>query len=380
MPITCAVFRAHALAHISLTRNRVLTTYHLRINIVISSLSIMPTPPFSSLYSFYEPARRKPQRYPHQHDEPSELPATRRSSGRIPVASRESPRNQLKSSHKIVGISRASDRNSLPAAGVIVKLMDGETFAADFGMDNFFALHGGHCVVCLGEWQTGQTVLRSQNCPHIYHSSCIMSWMKKSNECPSCRERFLLNGRPSMVTSLSEVVSGGSRHEDDAGLEVETGLDENTSSEGNEIDSDLIALQQQRALVESRLDFGVSDVRDGVVCIGSCSYPLTFFRLNLFQTVSEADSTLLAVTFKSPALRVSLQATPCLLCSERWIPEAILAQSSNPMCPHYFHRDCIVDHLMHTSSDCPRCRRTFADTDGAYCRPTTRSASERSPS
>lgn len=50
------------------------------------------------------------------------------------------------------------------------------------------------CAICLAPYENGQQVCESNNmsCKHIFHSECMLSWLRKHNECPCCRKIFLL--------------------------------------------------------------------------------------------------------------------------------------------------------------------------------------------
>lgn len=49
------------------------------------------------------------------------------------------------------------------------------------------------CAICLEQFQNGDNVCSSQNpnCDHVYHVSCILDWLLKSQECPCCRRNYL---------------------------------------------------------------------------------------------------------------------------------------------------------------------------------------------
>lgn len=49
------------------------------------------------------------------------------------------------------------------------------------------------CSICLDIFQVGDSVSWAKyqdSCRHVYHTRCISSWLKKSYECPCCRENF----------------------------------------------------------------------------------------------------------------------------------------------------------------------------------------------
>uniref|UniRef100_A0A3B3Q8R5 E3 ubiquitin-protein ligase RNF181 n=1 Tax=Paramormyrops kingsleyae TaxID=1676925 RepID=A0A3B3Q8R5_9TELE len=45
---------------------------------------------------------------------------------------------------------------------------------------------GLKCPVCLLEFEEDETV-RKMPCEHLFHSSCILPWLGKTNSCPLCR-------------------------------------------------------------------------------------------------------------------------------------------------------------------------------------------------
>ena len=46
------------------------------------------------------------------------------------------------------------------------------------------------CSICLSERRKGQRVLRLPGCAHIFHSSCVRTWLARSACCPSCRREI----------------------------------------------------------------------------------------------------------------------------------------------------------------------------------------------
>ncbi|XP_022151640.1 E3 ubiquitin-protein ligase RNF181-like [Momordica charantia] len=47
----------------------------------------------------------------------------------------------------------------------------------------------GDCSVCLNEMNGGSEVIKMP-CGHVYHESCILSWLNKNNSCPLCRTKL----------------------------------------------------------------------------------------------------------------------------------------------------------------------------------------------
>jgi hypothetical protein len=51
------------------------------------------------------------------------------------------------------------------------------------------------CAICLSHFKPQQLVCESNNssCQHVFHKDCMVDWlMKKHNDCPLCREVYLI--------------------------------------------------------------------------------------------------------------------------------------------------------------------------------------------
>mmetsp|Transcript_13243 Transcript_13243/g.16850 ORF Transcript_13243/g.16850 Transcript_13243/m.16850 type:complete len:455 (+) Transcript_13243:1-1365(+) len=50
------------------------------------------------------------------------------------------------------------------------------------------------CPICIEKYKKGDIVswsMCSQECAHVFHNSCIIHWLKLSNECPCCRSEYV---------------------------------------------------------------------------------------------------------------------------------------------------------------------------------------------
>lgn len=43
------------------------------------------------------------------------------------------------------------------------------------------------CMVCLAEFSNGEDVRRLPPCGHVFHSSCIVEWLRRCTDCPICK-------------------------------------------------------------------------------------------------------------------------------------------------------------------------------------------------
>lgn len=51
----------------------------------------------------------------------------------------------------------------------------------------------GECSICLQEYQSKETVCWAKNddCDHLFHQDCIVTWLKDHDDCPLCRTHLL---------------------------------------------------------------------------------------------------------------------------------------------------------------------------------------------
>uniref|UniRef100_F1LEV0 E3 ubiquitin-protein ligase RNF181 n=1 Tax=Ascaris suum TaxID=6253 RepID=F1LEV0_ASCSU len=49
----------------------------------------------------------------------------------------------------------------------------------------------GQCPICICEWEKNESAkLIRMPCEHIFHESCILPWLKRTNSCPVCRHEL----------------------------------------------------------------------------------------------------------------------------------------------------------------------------------------------
>ena len=52
------------------------------------------------------------------------------------------------------------------------------------------------CGICLESYNGGDKVCLSYNddCEHVFHKNCILSWLIQHEDCPNCRAPFFVKG------------------------------------------------------------------------------------------------------------------------------------------------------------------------------------------
>jgi len=88
-------------------------------------------------------------------------------------------------------------------------------------MDSLFSEGGFVCPICLGSFKKTQQVVWSAECRHVYHQTCLDSWMEKRKDCPFCRFPLKCQRGSSRATTESDqlisfCVEHGFVHRDDA--------------------------------------------------------------------------------------------------------------------------------------------------------------------
>lgn len=56
------------------------------------------------------------------------------------------------------------------------------------------------CAVCLMEFEENE-LCRMTLCLHVFHSECLLSWIKKNENCPVCRYIF---NRKALIEYMQE--------------------------------------------------------------------------------------------------------------------------------------------------------------------------------
>ena len=69
-------------------------------------------------------------------------------------------------------------------AGAVPTRAGGDTLALGDADDND---HRRICCICLCPYEVGDALLRSRQCPHVYHYDCCLEWLDRNSGCPYCR-------------------------------------------------------------------------------------------------------------------------------------------------------------------------------------------------
>mmetsp|Transcript_35515 Transcript_35515/g.47674 ORF Transcript_35515/g.47674 Transcript_35515/m.47674 type:complete len:255 (+) Transcript_35515:64-828(+) len=47
------------------------------------------------------------------------------------------------------------------------------------------------CAICICDFEEGDIVTHGVNCGHVFHKECVLEWLGKHNECPTCRRDMI---------------------------------------------------------------------------------------------------------------------------------------------------------------------------------------------
>ena len=108
----------------------------------------------------------------------------------------------------------------------------------------------GACAICLCPYEQGDKVTWSPRCPHVFHSSCIIPWLAKSDEprCPCCRQEYC---EPIPISQLNIELDPMSLF----GTAGFAGLGERHHSDDDDAAGALVIPHFMRTLEASRLEF-----------------------------------------------------------------------------------------------------------------------------
>jgi hypothetical protein len=92
-----------------------------------------------------------------------------------------------------------SSSNSTPESGskrLGPATKDVDQVACGMGSDDYesFSEEQAVCAICLSRFEDHQLVCESNNgsCQHAFHKDCMIGWLTTNDDCPMCREVYLL--------------------------------------------------------------------------------------------------------------------------------------------------------------------------------------------
>ena len=67
---------------------------------------------------------------------------------------------------------------------------------------------GGTCIICRDELQLADGV-KKLSCGHVFHLSCLQSWLERQQTCPICRTRIFPAAAPAAAAAAAEPAAAG---------------------------------------------------------------------------------------------------------------------------------------------------------------------------
>lgn len=63
------------------------------------------------------------------------------------------------------------------------------------------------CMICLDDFNVGDDVCHSRypQCSHMFHKTCLLTWLDHSDECPCCRWNFLRSSTENILKEKTNV-------------------------------------------------------------------------------------------------------------------------------------------------------------------------------
>ncbi|KAF2686325.1 hypothetical protein K458DRAFT_387332 [Lentithecium fluviatile CBS 122367] len=63
-----------------------------------------------------------------------------------------------------------------------------------------------HCSICLEDWSISQRIIETSPCKHIFHETCLVTWLNTNNRttCPYCRQVLYQNAHQSWRKQLND--------------------------------------------------------------------------------------------------------------------------------------------------------------------------------
>jgi len=85
----------------------------------------------------------------------------------------------------ILNIIMRSDRSNPPASEEVIKSLE----RIEINEENYDNYSKENCVICADDYLLKQKLI-CLTCSHFFHEECIITWLKKRNQCPVCRKEL----------------------------------------------------------------------------------------------------------------------------------------------------------------------------------------------
>ena len=85
----------------------------------------------------------------------------------------------------ILNIVMRSDNGSPPASEQVINSLE----RMEINEDNFENFNKENCAICADEYLLKQKII-CLSCSHFFHEECIITWLRKRNQCPVCRKEL----------------------------------------------------------------------------------------------------------------------------------------------------------------------------------------------
>ncbi len=85
----------------------------------------------------------------------------------------------------ILNIIMRSDHGNPPASELVIDSLE----RMEINEENIKKINNGTCVICTDEYILKQKII-CLSCSHFFHDECIITWLRKKNQCPVCRKEL----------------------------------------------------------------------------------------------------------------------------------------------------------------------------------------------
>lgn len=94
----------------------------------------------------------------------------------------------------LIELNEGEPLENFPQSDVIlIDLIDGKNIGLSYeeittlSSQKYYGPTQNKCCICLNDIRDSEDVISLKKCSHEYHSTCLVSWLKISNQCPICK-------------------------------------------------------------------------------------------------------------------------------------------------------------------------------------------------